>query len=433
MLHGAEHALRVRHHDGDAAVGGRQRGDAARRAVRVVGVALGGAAAVIDEAQRRPAPACSSGRAVAVGGELRAPFAVRDRDRQARARHAAQQQRRRLRHLAPCARRASNCSDAVAHEARPVLGARDELLAAPHIIWQPLQTPSANVSGRAKNAANCSRARGLNRIDFAQPSPAPSTSPYEKPPQATSPRKPSRSTRARERVAHVHVDGVEAGAIERRRHLDLAVDALLAQDRDARARAAARRRRGDVLVEVERSAAADSPGSSRVDARCRAPRRRRPGCRAAPACACVVSDQSAAQDAARARRARCGSPRREHDRDRRRRARRCARTAAAAGRARANAARTRATSAARTCTTAPSSSVNSAGQRIVAERTPTSMSRPTPPANAISSQRHEQAAVGAVVVGEQRARRDQRLHRREERREARRIVEVRRRLRRAAP
>ncbi len=33
-------------------------------------------------------------------------------------------------------------------------------------------------------------------------------------------------------VAHVHVDRLEAGAVERRGHLDLAVDTLLAQDRD---------------------------------------------------------------------------------------------------------------------------------------------------------------------------------------------------------
>src|SRR3546814_3305691 len=38
---------------------------------------------------------------------------------------------------------------------------------------------------------------------------------------------------AGDEVAHVHVYGLEAAADERRGHLDLAVDALLAQDRDA--------------------------------------------------------------------------------------------------------------------------------------------------------------------------------------------------------
>ena len=45
------------------------------------------------------------------------------------------------------------------------------------IIWQPLQTPKDKVSGRLKNAANSSRTLLLNKIDFAQPSPAPNTSP----------------------------------------------------------------------------------------------------------------------------------------------------------------------------------------------------------------------------------------------------------------
>src|SRR6202161_2900233 len=57
------------------------------------------------------------------------------------------------------------------------------------IIWQPLQMPSANVSLRPKNAANMSASCELKRIVFAQPSPAPSTSPYEKPPHATAPAK----------------------------------------------------------------------------------------------------------------------------------------------------------------------------------------------------------------------------------------------------
>src|SRR5205807_1937932 len=48
--------------------------------------------------------------------------------------------------------------------------------------WQPLHTPNVNVSGRLKNASNSARVGGWNRIDFAQPWPAPSTSPKEKPP-----------------------------------------------------------------------------------------------------------------------------------------------------------------------------------------------------------------------------------------------------------
>ncbi|MNG17568.1 hypothetical protein D3C84_1015620 [compost metagenome] len=45
------------------------------------------------------------------------------------------------------------------------------------IIWQPLHTPRAKLSLRSKKAWKPSRARLLNRIDLAHPSPAPSTSP----------------------------------------------------------------------------------------------------------------------------------------------------------------------------------------------------------------------------------------------------------------
>ena len=44
-------------------------------------------------------------------------------------------------------------------------------------IWQPLQMPKAKESPRAKKRSNSSRAPAWNRIDFAHPSPAPSTSP----------------------------------------------------------------------------------------------------------------------------------------------------------------------------------------------------------------------------------------------------------------
>src|SRR5690606_22841502 len=56
---------------------------------------------------------------------------------------------------------------------------------------------------------------------------------------------------ARDQVAHVHVEGAEAGAFERRGHFQLAVDALLAQDRDRRPGSGGDERRGDVLGRVE--------------------------------------------------------------------------------------------------------------------------------------------------------------------------------------
>ena len=56
---------------------------------------------------------------------------------------------------------------------------------------------------------------------------------------------------AGEDIGHVNVDSGETRAIERRGHLDLTVDALLAQDRDLRARIRSDKRRGNVLPEIE--------------------------------------------------------------------------------------------------------------------------------------------------------------------------------------
>jgi hypothetical protein len=55
---------------------------------------------------------------------------------------------------------ASNCSD-VFFTKRGQASAPGTSSFSAAIIWQPLHTPRANVSGREKNAANSSRARGL--------------------------------------------------------------------------------------------------------------------------------------------------------------------------------------------------------------------------------------------------------------------------------
>ena len=56
---------------------------------------------------------------------------------------------------------------------------------------------------------------------------------------------------AREKVRHVDVIGVEAGARERSGHFGLGVDALFAQDGDLRTHAREDHRSGDVFIDVE--------------------------------------------------------------------------------------------------------------------------------------------------------------------------------------
>ena len=96
---------------------------------------------------------------------------MRDRDRQPRTLHSRQENRRGLEHLD----RANTGLELLRRVAN--------------------ETPSENVTVRRKNVSNTSRAVSLKRMLFAHPSPAPSTSPYEKPPQATRPRNDVRSSR----------------------------------------------------------------------------------------------------------------------------------------------------------------------------------------------------------------------------------------------
>jgi hypothetical protein len=147
--------------------------------------------------------------------------------------------------------RAFELLDAIAHESRPVLGARDDRRELRHHLTTVTDTERERVRS-TKEFFEDRAQRGLNKIDFAQPSPAPSTSPYEKPPQATSPRNSSSPRRPANQVGHVQIVRFEAGAIEHRRHLGLAVDPLLAQDRDLRSRAARDIRGCHVDVRLER-------------------------------------------------------------------------------------------------------------------------------------------------------------------------------------
>ena len=159
---------------GDAAVGRRDAGHAARRAVGIGRIALRWPAVVVHETQRQQLRA--SALRCARLRELGAPFAVRHRDRHARAGHAAKNSEGDS--TTSTMREARlELLGAIAHEARPVLRARNDLASAPTSSGSRCRRRARTCRARAKNAANASRSRALNRIDFAQPSPAPSTSP----------------------------------------------------------------------------------------------------------------------------------------------------------------------------------------------------------------------------------------------------------------
>ena len=139
--------------------------------VRVGRILLGRLAIVVDEAQRderlRAARCAHRGiRRSLRRAQSRSECGCRHAGEKERRRTAALRERNaRLELLRP-----------VAHEMRPVLRTRESAREIAHHL-ATVAHASANVSPRAKNAANSSRARALNRIDFVQPSPAPSTSP----------------------------------------------------------------------------------------------------------------------------------------------------------------------------------------------------------------------------------------------------------------
>ncbi len=101
-------------------------------------------------------------------------------------------------------------------------------------IWQPLQTPSVKRSVR--------REPGLEeaahaRVEEDRLGPALARAQHVAVAESAAGDESVIAVESRapvDEVRHVHVDGRESGAVEGRRHLDLAVDALLAQDRDPR-------------------------------------------------------------------------------------------------------------------------------------------------------------------------------------------------------
>ena len=248
----------------------------ARRAVRVVRDSARSA----GRGCRRSAAATSRAAPVAAASSnIGAALAVRRDDRHAAAGHAREQDRRRLSATSTITRRASNCSERLRTKRGQCCAPGIELAAGCDIIWQPLQTPSAKVSARAKKRSNSSRARALKQDRLG---PALARAEHVAVGEAAA---GGEALEAVERhapgddVAHVHVDRLEAGAVERRRHLDLAVDALLAQDGDARPRPRDERR-GDVLVGSNVSAA-DRPGIAGVEDAVVLLAARSRGCRAA--------------------------------------------------------------------------------------------------------------------------------------------------------
>src|SRR5258708_1424833 len=221
----AEYALRVRHDDGEAPVRSGEAGDALRRAAGVVWIGFGDAAAVVDVPHRDQGLL-----QIFFLVENGPAFAVRGHDRDAAARHALEEKRRAvgdLDHYQP----PLELLGAIAHEARPMRRPRDQLLQRGHHLAGAAGTQLQAVAARRA----CLEFRADFRVEQDRARPAAAAAEHVAIREAAA---RDEAPEARQRAApgdhirHVDVDRFESGAIERRRHLDLAVYALLAKNRN---------------------------------------------------------------------------------------------------------------------------------------------------------------------------------------------------------
>ena len=218
------------HQDQHSTVRGHDTGQAAHGAVGILRIGFRGLAARIDVLQRDSA-ACGQLREVPIHVELGTTFAMGNGHRQQRARHASEPGRA---HIVD-ARLYRTCLEplrAIADEARPAFGTRYE-----NLEFREHLTPVADAERQC--IAGEEPGEGVAQARLEQDRLRPAATPAEHVTVGEAPARGQRLEagkllRIREEVRHVHVDSLETGAIERRGHLDLAVDALLAQDRNTR-------------------------------------------------------------------------------------------------------------------------------------------------------------------------------------------------------
>ncbi len=176
-------------------------------------------------------------------------FTVGDGNRQAAANHATEEDRRRgldFNHGNP----RLELLGTVAHKARPVVAARDQLTQVGEHLAAVAHAQGEGVrAGKERGESFTGDAVEQDRLgpaltgaeDVAVGEAAAGDQTAEV----------GQVNAAAEDVAHVHVDRAETGAVEGCRHLDLTVDTLLTQNGDTRAHPIADERCGNVVVDVE--------------------------------------------------------------------------------------------------------------------------------------------------------------------------------------
>ena len=233
----------MRHQRGETAVGRRHSGESTGCAVGILRVPLCRLAVAVDKTQGG-----DDLRLVPHLAEYRAALTMRDHHRHTATGHAAKKQRRIFWHFNHHQPRLELLR-AVFHKFRPVIRAGNQFGQISHHL-------AAVANAQRKTVAACKKctevvARAL--VEQDRFSPALATTKHvaiRKSAAGGKTLEGGERTAAGDDVAHVHIDGIKAGTIKGRRHFNLAVNALLAQNRKLRSRSHANKGRGDVISRV---------------------------------------------------------------------------------------------------------------------------------------------------------------------------------------
>eukprot|EP00754_Rhynchopus_humris_P034199 Rhum_TRINITY_DN15543_c0_g1::Rhum_TRINITY_DN15543_c0_g1_i1::g.161066::m.161066 len=240
VRNGAQDTLRVRHHGGDATVLAAHGGDRVRRAVGVGREALRGLALRVDVAQRDV-----DSVDVALVAELGTALAVRHDDGDGGALHALEEDRlAALLHLRHAHTRLV-LRALVVRELRPLRRARHKVPQGAEHLATVAHTQGERVLAVEEGLELLGS--HLVALDRAGPTPAGTERVAVR--ESTAARDTAELAQAhgaRQHVAHVNVVHVESSAAERPRHLNVAVHALLPQDRHVRRVGDGRNRLRDV-------------------------------------------------------------------------------------------------------------------------------------------------------------------------------------------
>ena len=240
----------MRHHDGGPAVAGGEAGDALRTAAGVGGVLLRRVAQAVHVAQRQQ-PLFDVAVEILVA-DFGAALTVGHGDRQARAGHVAQQYGRRVLDFHQRGARLELLAQ-VAHEVRPVLGAGDQILQVGQHLAAVTDPQREGVLAEEEAVEGVAQARVIENAL----GPALAGAQHVAVGEAAAGHQTFHVVQthaAGEQVAHVHVHGAEPGAVEGGGHFHVTVNTLLAQDRHLGPGTGIDERAGHVLAHVESEA-----------------------------------------------------------------------------------------------------------------------------------------------------------------------------------